>query len=139
MPSKSRVCPTLQPACPRAPALCTRAALLRVQSGSWSVGKAACYSPMAGQPCLLQKLLLQPPPVAPHLQCIGCCCRRCCCVHAEYTARYANADQISAQGHGNGRGAESMSEAGSEGSFLSSSDDEDEEEDPPTTGVADMS
>ncbi|KAK9813901.1 hypothetical protein WJX73_003984 [Symbiochloris irregularis] len=57
----------------------------------------------------------------------------------EYTARYANADQISAQGHGNGRGAESMSEAGSEGSFLSSSDDEDEEEEPPTTGVADMS
>lgn len=55
---------------------------------------------------------------------------------AEYTARYANAEQVGGQ-NGHARGDDSMSEAdGSQGSFLSSSDDD--EEDPPTTGVADM-
>lgn len=55
---------------------------------------------------------------------------------AEYTARYASADQMNVE-NGHGRGDESMSDANSEGSFLSSSDDDDEE-DEPTTGIADM-
>lgn len=52
----------------------------------------------------------------------------------DFTARYASPDQMNAQ-NGHNCGDESMSDAESGGSFLSSSDDE---EDVPTTGVADL-